>query len=101
MTHPDHDPNDRVWHIGHGGVYSAPRVHKNGHRRPKSVSYPTKEKALRGYLLQIQKAINTCTRKIKRERKPKLAEMYKKTRQEYRQKEKEIIKAIRLLNRVL
>jgi len=97
VTHPGHDPNDRVWHIGRGGVYSAPRVHKSGHRRPKSVSFPTKEKALRGYLLQIQKAINTCTRKIKRAHSPSLMKAYEKTRQEYRQKEKEIIKAIHSL----
>ena len=94
MTHPGHDPNDRVWHIGKNGVYSAPRIHKGGHRRPKSVSFPTKEKALRGYLSQIRKAINTCTRKIKRAHSPSLMKAYEKTRQEYRQKEKEIVKAI-------
>ena len=97
MIHPEHDPNDRVWHIGDKDVYSSPRVHKNGRRRPKTVTFESKHAALRALLKNIQKYIDECTLMMKKTRNRERAETYRKIRKEYRRKEKEIKKTLNKL----
>lgn len=61
---------DQVWHYSDNqGVFSAPRVHANGHIRPKAVSFSTRAAAARAWCRDVEERINVCTRLMRSARK--------------------------------
>ena len=59
---------ERVWHYNSAGVFSAPKVHGNGHVRPDSVTFGTKLAAAKAWHNSIVAEIGKCTRILKTQR---------------------------------
>jgi hypothetical protein len=54
---------DQVWHYNDNqGVFCAPRIHANGHIRPKAVSFSTRATAAIAWCDDVEERINVCTR---------------------------------------
>ena len=89
---------DIVWHYNSERVYSSPRIHKNGHQRPKAVSFNTKEIALRKFLENIRYNIFNYTRIIKNSSLKSEVKRYTLKRKQERKKEKRTLQQIKNLD---
>ena len=87
--------SDRVWHFNSNGVFSGPKVHANGHVRPKSVTFGTKEAAIRAWLKATHEEIDHATRMLREARTESRRHGWLVRRADLRKREKCILKDLK------